>query len=68
MKRRERWWRRIDNSQSALMEVIGEAGPSPGVVIEATWGWYWVADVVGKAGGRVHFAHQLGSRGSRTGG
>ncbi len=33
------WWRRIENSPRALMEAVGEAGPGPEVVLEATWGW-----------------------------
>ncbi len=28
--------------------------------MEATWGWYWAADVIAEAGGRVHLAHPLG--------
>jgi transposase len=31
--------------------------------LEATWGWYWAADVITKAGGRVHLAHPLGIAG-----
>ncbi len=58
-----RWWRRITNSPEALVEVVVEAGPDPEVVIEATWGWYWAADVVTEAGGRVHLAHPLGIKG-----
>ena len=46
-----------------LMEVVGASGPGPEVVIEATWGWYWAADVVTEAGGRVHLAHPLGIKG-----
>ena len=57
------WWRRIENSPQTLTEVIAEAGPDPEVVIEATWGWYWAADVVAEAGGRVHLAHPLGIKG-----
>ncbi len=57
------WWRRIENSPQTLREVIAEAGPDPEVVIEATWGWYWAADVVAEAGGRVHLAHPLGIKG-----
>jgi transposase len=54
------WWRRIVNSPQTLAEVVVEAGPDPEVVIEATWGWYWAADVITEAGGRVHLAHPLG--------
>ena len=57
------WWRRIENSSQTLAEVVAEAGPDPEVVIEATWGWYWAADVVTEAGGRVHLAHPLGIKG-----
>ncbi len=57
------WWRRFENSPLNLVEVVAEAGPEPEVVIEATWGWYWAADVVAEAGGRVHLAHPLGIKG-----
>ncbi len=57
------WWRRIENSPQTLMEAVGEAGPGPEVVLEATWGWYWAADVVAEAGGRVHLAHPRGVKG-----
>jgi len=57
------WWRCIDNSPLALAEVIGEAGSEPEVVLEATFGWYWAADVIAEAGGRVHLAHPLGVKG-----
>ena len=33
------------------------------MVLEATWGWYWAADVIADAGGRVHLAHPLGVKG-----
>jgi len=57
------WWRRFENSPLAMAEVITEAGPDPEVVLEATWGWYWAADVIAEAGGRVHLAHPLGIKG-----
>jgi len=57
------WWRRIENSPQTLMEVVAEAGPAPEVVTEATWGWYWAADVVAEAGRRMHLAHPLGIKG-----
>lgn len=58
-----KWWRRIENSPVALAEVIGEAGEEPEVVLEATFGWYWAADVISEAGGRTHLAHPLGIKG-----
>jgi transposase len=40
--------------------VIARAGKRPQVVLEATYGWYWAADTLAAAGGRVHLAHPLG--------
>ena len=57
------WWRRFDNSPLTMAEVVTAAGPDPEVVLEATWGWYWAADVITEAGGRVHLAHPLGIKG-----
>jgi len=51
---------RIDNSPAALRAVIGRAGDKPLVVVEATYGWYWAADVLEAAGAEVHLAHPLG--------
>jgi hypothetical protein len=34
-----------------------EAGPDPEVVLEATYGWYWTADLLQAYGARVHVAH-----------
>lgn len=55
--------RRIENSPLALAEAVAEAGPCPEVVLEATWGWYWAADVLAEAGAGVHLAHPLGVKG-----
>ena len=57
------WWRRFDNSAEALMKAVADAGPAPEVVLEATWGWYWAADVISDAGAVVHLAHPLGIKG-----
>jgi transposase len=54
---------RIENSPLALAAAVGEAGAEPEVVLEATWGWYWAADVLEEAGARVHLAHPLGVKG-----
>jgi transposase len=51
---------RIENSPAALRAVIARAGERPRVVVEATYGWYWAADVLGAAGAEVHLAHPLG--------
>jgi transposase len=51
----------IDNGPLALSEVLARAGESPEVVLEATYGWYWAADVLADAGASVHLAHPLGN-------
>jgi transposase len=51
---------RIANSPAALRAVIARAGANPRVVVEATYGWYWAADVLEDAGAEVHLAHPLG--------
>jgi transposase len=51
---------RIDNDPVALACEIEKAGPDPEVVVEATYGWYWAADVLQACGTRVHLAHPLG--------
>ena len=55
--------RRIVNDPLALAREIGKAGPEPEVVLEATYGWYWAADVLAENGARVHLAHPLGIKG-----
>jgi len=59
----ELWTNRIDNDPLTLGVEIEKAGPNPEVVLEATWGWYWAADVITRAGGAVHLAHPLGVAG-----
>ena len=51
---------RIENSPRALRAVIARTGENPRVVVEATYGWYWAADVLQAAGAEVHLAHPLG--------
>jgi transposase len=51
---------RIDNSPAALRAVLARAGKNPRVVVEATYGWYWAADVLQAAGAEAHLAHPLG--------
>ena len=51
---------RITNSPAELRKAIAVAGKSPRVVLEATYGWYWAADVLAAAGAEVHLAHPLG--------
>jgi transposase len=51
---------RITSSPAELRKAIAVAGKSPRVVLEATYGWYWAADVLQAAGAEVHLAHPLG--------
>jgi transposase len=52
---------RIDNDPVALAAELAKAGEHPEVILEATYGWYWAADVIAECGGRVHLAHPLGN-------
>src|SRR5215470_17267173 len=54
---------RITNSAAELRREIAQAGRSPAVVLEATYGWYWAADTLAAAGAEVHLAHPLGVKG-----
>ena len=54
---------RIDNDPFALTQLVASWGESPEVVLEATYGWYWAADVLADAGANVHLAHPLGVKG-----
>jgi transposase len=51
---------RIENSAAALRAVLARCGEHPLVVLEATYGWYWAADVLAEAGAEVRLAHPLG--------
>jgi transposase len=54
---------RIDNDPAVLAELVAGWGEAPEVVLEATYGWYWMADVLAEAGAVVHLAHPLGVKG-----
>ena len=52
---------RIDNDPMTLAAELAKAGEHPEVILEATNGWYWAADVIDECGGTVHLAHPLGN-------
>src|SRR5688572_27958914 len=57
-------WCRIDNTPANLAaEIAAAGGPAAEVAMEATWGWYWAADVIAECGARLHLAHPLGIAG-----
>ena len=51
---------RIVNDADRLAAVLARAGEAPEVVLEATYGWYWAADVIAAEGAHTHLAHPLG--------
>lgn len=51
---------RIDNDPVALSLEVAKAGPDPEVALEATYGWYWAADLLAADGAQVHLVHPLG--------
>jgi transposase len=56
---------KIDNDPVALALEVAKAGEDAEAVLEATYGWYWAADVLVEQLGadRVHLAHPLGVKG-----
>jgi transposase len=51
---------RIPNDPVAIAAAVAAAGAEPEVVIEATYGWYWVVDLLQANGARVHLANPQG--------
>jgi transposase len=51
---------RVANDPLAIAAAVAEAGPNPEVVVEATYGWYWVVDLLQSSGARVHLANPQG--------
>jgi transposase len=48
---------RVASEPALIAEAVAAAGPEPEVVIEATYGWYWVVDLLQELGARVHLAN-----------
>lgn len=54
--------RRVANQDiAAISGMIAAAGEHPDVVVEATYGWYWLADLLTEQGCSLHLAHPLGN-------
>ena len=51
---------RIPNDPVEVMKAVGAAGPNPDVVVEATFGWYWLVDLLQEAGCEMHLASPSG--------
>ena len=58
-------WRRCGSTtiRTGWPSVLEDAGEHPEVVLEATYGWYWAADLLAELGAEVHLAHPLGVKG-----
>src|SRR5262245_18997199 len=48
--------RKVDNNPVNLAAAVTEAGAHPDVILEATYGWYWAADLLTELGCDVHLA------------
>ena len=48
---------RVANDPFEFASAIAAAGEAPAVVIEATYGWYWVVDLLQDLGATVHLAN-----------
>jgi transposase len=51
---------RVANDPLVIAAAVAEAGPDAEVVVEATYGWYWVVDMLAANGARVHLANPQG--------
>jgi hypothetical protein len=51
---------RIDNDPLEFVQAAMAGGPNPEVALEATYGWYWAADLLAAEGATVHLVHPLG--------
>ena len=52
---------RVDNDPVEFALALAEAGESPEVALEATYGYYWAADLLKANGANVHLVHPLGA-------
>jgi hypothetical protein len=51
---------RVDNDPVEFALAMAEAGERPEVALEATYGYYWAADLLKANGANVHLVHPLG--------
>src|SRR5262245_26153228 len=50
----------VVNDPVEFAKAMAKAGPDPEVALEATYVWYWAADLLAENGARVHLVHPLG--------
>jgi transposase len=51
---------RVANDPLTIAAVVADAGPQPEVVIEATFGWYWILEWLQEHGATVRLANPSG--------
>src|SRR5438445_10453588 len=54
--------RRVANEPEALKAILAEFGGELKVVLEATFGWEWLAELLEAEGHELHLAHPLRTR------
>jgi transposase len=52
--------KRVVNDPVEVMAAVAEAGKNPEVVVEATYGYYWLVDLLAEYGAKVHLASPSG--------
>ena len=52
---------RVDNEPSLLAKEVSAAPVGSDVIVEATYGWYWAADLLEEMGYSVHLANPHGN-------
>ena len=52
--------KRVLNDPVEFALAMAEAGEGPEVALEATYGYYWAADLLQESGATVHLVHPLG--------
>ena len=49
---------RVDNDPLSFVRAVMHEDPNPEVALEATYGWYWAADLLEAEGATVHLVHR----------
>jgi len=52
---------RVDNEPSHFAKAVSTAPVGGDVIVEATYGWYWAADLLEEMGYEVHLANPHGN-------
>ena len=50
----------VPNGAIEEARAVEEAGPNPEVVLEATYGYYWLVDLLEELGATIHLANRSG--------